>query len=101
VEAHGMGAERTPINAAEQAIEMTMMGLRLSGGLDLHRLAQTTGHAIAPACIERLRDDGLAVLTQNGRFLAATPRGALVLNSVIGAAAESLAQCGESALTPA
>jgi oxygen-independent coproporphyrinogen-3 oxidase len=88
VEARGAGsAEVAPLAPRERAEEMVMMGLRLSEGLDLTRLAARTGLALdALAPQERraaLVDAGL--LVEEPDRLRATPRGRAVLSALTGA----------------
>jgi oxygen-independent coproporphyrinogen-3 oxidase len=57
------------------------MGLRLSEGIDLSRLAALRGRVLDEARIASLEQDGLVAL--NGTRLAATPKGRLVLDKLI------------------
>jgi len=87
VEAGGHGhVVDAPVDPAERADELLLMGLRLSEGVDLARHARYAGAAIPAARIAPLLGDGLVVWTPAGR-LAATPRGRLVLNTLIAALA--------------
>jgi oxygen-independent coproporphyrinogen-3 oxidase len=70
----------------ERADELLLMGLRLTEGVDLARHARHAGRPIDPARIAPLVADGLLAWTGEGR-LAATPRGRLVLNTLIAALA--------------
>jgi len=81
---HGIASEQ-PLDAAEQAGEALMMGLRLAEGVDLARLAARTGlprdaliHADAVA---RLATHGL--LEQHGDHLRVTPAGMLLLDGIL------------------
>ncbi len=83
VEASGHGfASEESLSAAESADEYLLMGLRLSEGIDLARLAAIGGSALDEARIERA---GRAKACSRGkaRRLAATPKGRLVLNRLI------------------
>jgi oxygen-independent coproporphyrinogen-3 oxidase len=87
VEARGHGfVVDEPVDAAERADELLLMGLRLSEGVDLARHARHAGRPIEPARIAPLVADGFVAWTPAGR-LAATPRGRLVLNTLIAALA--------------
>lgn len=82
---HGLVVDE-PVDAAERADELLLMGLRLTEGVDLARHARLAGQPVAPERIAPLVSDGLLVWTPAGR-LAATPRGRLVLNTLIAALA--------------
>jgi putative oxygen-independent coproporphyrinogen III oxidase len=87
VEAAGHGfAVDERVAEDERADELLLMGLRLSEGVDLSRHARHAGRAIAPSRIAPLVADGLLAWTPAGR-LAATPRGRMVLNTLIAALA--------------
>jgi putative oxygen-independent coproporphyrinogen III oxidase len=82
VEARGHGLASDDALSAEQAAdEYLLMGLRLSEGIDLARLAGIDGRALDEARLIALESDGL--LTHQGDRLAATPSGRLVLNRLI------------------
>ena len=83
VETAGHGVlERTPLSRAEQADEALLMGLRLSEGLDLGRLAAVSGLAPRPAAVDDLIGRGL--LERWGkRRLRATRSGRIILNEVV------------------
>jgi oxygen-independent coproporphyrinogen-3 oxidase len=57
------------------------MGLRLSEGIDLARLAEIGGRALDPVRVSALESEGL--LARYNTRLAATPKGRLVLNRLI------------------
>jgi coproporphyrinogen III oxidase-like Fe-S oxidoreductase len=57
------------------------MGMRLSEGIDLARFAAIGGRALDAARIASLAEDGL--VRSDGRRLAATPKGRLVLDRLI------------------
>jgi oxygen-independent coproporphyrinogen-3 oxidase len=82
VEASGHGIESDEaLDAAEAADEYLLMGLRLSEGIDLARLAAIDGRALDETRLSALAQAGL--IDRNGARLAATPKGRLVLNRVI------------------
>ncbi|WP_394014066.1 radical SAM family heme chaperone HemW [Roseixanthobacter pseudopolyaromaticivorans] len=82
VEANGHGiVSDEPLEPAEQADELLLMGLRLVEGVDLARHAKLAGKAIAESRIAELEQDGL--VRRTGNRLAATARGFPVLNAVI------------------
>jgi oxygen-independent coproporphyrinogen-3 oxidase len=57
------------------------MGLRLSEGIDLARLAVIGGRALDETRLSALAGEGL--INRNGARLAATPKGRLVLDRLI------------------
>ena len=69
------------LSAEEAADEYLLMGLRLSEGIDLERLAAIDGRTLDEARIASLVQDGL--VARNGTRLAATPKGRLVLDRLI------------------
>jgi putative oxygen-independent coproporphyrinogen III oxidase len=82
VEASGRGfASEERLSAADAADEYLLMGLRLSEGIDLARLASLAGSALDEARISALESEGL--LARRDTRLAATPKGRLVLNRLI------------------
>jgi putative oxygen-independent coproporphyrinogen III oxidase len=82
VEASGRGfAGVESLSAAEAADEYLLMGLRLSEGIDLARLAAINGAVLDEARIAMLEREGL--LARHDTRLAATPAGRLVLNRLI------------------
>jgi len=80
ISGRGFVSEET-LNAAEAADEYLLMGLRLSEGIDLARLAAIGGRALDEDRLQALAREGL--LTRNDTKLAATPKGRLVLNRLI------------------
>jgi putative oxygen-independent coproporphyrinogen III oxidase len=76
---HGIESEEA-LSAQETAEEYLLMGLRLSEGIDLARLAAIGGTVDAKR-IDALAEEGL--IARDGERLAATPQGRLVLNSLI------------------
>ena len=82
VEAHGRGVVSDEVLSAEEAAdEYLLMGLRLSEGIDLNRLATIYGRGLDETRIGALASDGL--LRREGDRLAATTKGRLVLNRLI------------------
>ncbi|MBC8021331.1 MAG: coproporphyrinogen III oxidase [Methyloceanibacter sp.] len=82
VEASGHGLEADEVLSAEQAAdEYLLMGLRLSEGIDLERLAAIDGRVLAEDRVGALARDGL--IARHGTRLAATPKGRLVLDRLI------------------
>jgi oxygen-independent coproporphyrinogen-3 oxidase len=72
---------RTALSGAAQAVELLMMGLRLSEGISLSRFRRLSGRD--PAGLADLIEQGLIEAT--GDRIFATPRGRIVLNHVVGA----------------
>jgi oxygen-independent coproporphyrinogen-3 oxidase len=82
VEARGRGVETDDALTTEQAAEeYLLMGLRLSEGIDLARLAAIGGSVLDMERMEALEVAGL--LARNETRLAVTPKGRLVLNRLI------------------
>jgi putative oxygen-independent coproporphyrinogen III oxidase len=82
VETTGRGfASEETLSAAESADEYLLMGLRLSEGIDLKRLAAINGNALDEVRIRTLESEGL--LARHETRLAATRKGRLVLNRLI------------------
>ena len=83
VERDGHGIVETEALAPEdQGDEFLMMGLRLSEGIDPARYAALKGRPLDAARLDALVDDGLVACLPDGR-IAATARGAPVLNAVV------------------
>ncbi len=82
---HGM-TEMSEIAPADAAREHLLMNLRLAEGIDLAAYRARWQTAPDAARIAALADEGLVVVRDDR--LAATPRGRLVLNSVIAALAD-------------
>ncbi len=80
-EAQNGNESRMAVGGDDQAVEYLMMGLRLSEGLDLARLHQMSLNVAQSAQVASLQEMELLELSA-GRLIA-TPRGRLVLNSVI------------------
>ena len=87
VEQKGSSLVLTEVSLEEAAREHLLMAVRLSEGLDLAAYRARWGTGLSPTRIAALQEAGLVNLT-NDR-LAATPRGRLVLNSVIRELADS------------
>jgi oxygen-independent coproporphyrinogen-3 oxidase len=85
VESEGSSLAWSEITREAAAEEHLLMALRLSEGLDLSAYRARWGRAPAAGAITRLREHGLVSLTDTR--LKATPKGRLVLNSVIAALA--------------
>jgi oxygen-independent coproporphyrinogen-3 oxidase len=81
-EGHGF-VEQSEIAAQDAAREHLLMNLRLTKGIDLAAYESRWDVRLDRARIDRLAANGL--LTVDDQWLAATPRGRLVLNSVIAA----------------
>ncbi len=77
---HGL-TERNIIAREDAAREHLLMNLRLRDGLDLDVYRARWGAPLSHEKIRALEDNGFVVL--NGAQLSATPKGRLVLNSVI------------------
>jgi oxygen-independent coproporphyrinogen-3 oxidase len=82
---HGL-IEKSEIPDADAAREHLLMNLRLAEGLDLAAYRARWGTAPDDARIAPLAEEGL--IERTGDRLTATPRGRLVLNSVIAALAD-------------
>jgi len=84
-EGHGL-AERTEVSRNDAAREHLLMNLRLDEGLDLAAYRARWGIGIDSSRIDALAKEDLVRL--RGERLIATPRGRLLLNSVIEALAD-------------
>jgi oxygen-independent coproporphyrinogen-3 oxidase len=89
VEENGHGSiEETPLTASEQAREMLLMGLRLTEGVDLARLARETGltqeMAIDGETLRAALVEGYLTWRETGR-LATLPEGRLRLDALLAA----------------
>jgi oxygen-independent coproporphyrinogen-3 oxidase len=69
------------VSCEEQGTEALLMGLRLSEGVDLNRIESLLAHPLQPARLDELAAQGFIAL--DGTRLRATPRGRLVLNTVL------------------
>ena len=82
VERDGSGTSlREALAPEDQAVEMLMMGLRLSEGVDAARYARLAGRPLPEARVAELVEFGL--LRREGTRIAATRRGLAVLNAVL------------------
>ena len=79
---HGL-IEQTEISTSDAAHEHLLMNLRLRDGLDLPRYESRWGTHVERSRLNELEQHGL--LYQRGNHVMATPRGRLVLNSVVAA----------------
>jgi putative oxygen-independent coproporphyrinogen III oxidase len=86
VEGEGSSLVLTEVPPFEAAQENLLMHVRLTEGVNLSAYRARWGRAPSPDRVERLRELGLVTLKDDR--LAATPRGRLVLNSIIGELAE-------------
>ncbi|CAO4186077.1 radical SAM family heme chaperone HemW [Methylorubrum extorquens] len=83
VERDGHGIVETEMLSAEdQGDEFLMMGLRLTEGIDPARYATLKGRPLHAGRLDALVRDGLVARRPDGR-IAATARGAPVLNAVV------------------
>ncbi len=78
---HGL-IECAPLSSAEQTDEMLLMGLRLTEGIDLARLAAVGGTRPDARTIRELADLDLLEMPGHDR-LRATARGRFVLNTLV------------------
>jgi oxygen-independent coproporphyrinogen-3 oxidase len=78
---HGL-AETTALNPAEEADEALLMGMRLTEGLDLDRVAALTGFVPRTAAANELLRSGL-IERRAGNRIAATAAGRIVLDQVV------------------
>jgi oxygen-independent coproporphyrinogen-3 oxidase len=70
-----------PVDGAEQAVEMAMMGLRLREGIDRERYSGLAGRELDPNAVTELLAMGL--LAQDGARLRATDAGRPVLDGIL------------------
>ncbi|KQQ20382.1 coproporphyrinogen III oxidase [Methylobacterium sp. Leaf122] len=83
VERDGYGVVETEtLSAEDQGDEFLMMGLRLTEGIDPARYATLKGRPLHAGRLDALVRDGLVARRPDGR-IAATARGAPVLNAVV------------------
>ncbi|ACS38271.1 MULTISPECIES: radical SAM family heme chaperone HemW [Methylorubrum] len=78
---HGI-VETETLSAEDQGDEFLMMGLRLTEGIDSARYASLKGRPLHAGRLDALARDGLVARRPDGR-IAATARGAPVLNAVV------------------
>jgi oxygen-independent coproporphyrinogen-3 oxidase len=82
VEQQGSGdLPQVPLTGEDRAQEYLLMGLRLSEGVSLDRLARMAGQPLPDSRLAPLRDLGL--IEKPGDRLRTTPAGRLVLNAVL------------------
>jgi oxygen-independent coproporphyrinogen-3 oxidase len=82
VEGRGAGlVERVSLTPAEAADEALLMGLRLTEGIDLDRLATLSGFTPNPGAVVELADGGL--IACEGRRICPTAAGRIVLDQVV------------------
>lgn len=82
---HGGHASERALTPDECADEMLLMGLRLSEGVSLDRLAQIGGQLPSPDAIVALVNLGMLRHDEANARISTTAEGRLVLNSVIAA----------------
>jgi putative oxygen-independent coproporphyrinogen III oxidase len=78
--------EQIPLARSEEADEMLLMGLRLSEGVDLARLAARNGAQLSAAAIADLAELGFIEVmagTRGERRIRATAKGRFVLNEIV------------------
>ena len=80
-EGHGI-VESTTLDPEQQADEALLMGLRLTEGLDLDRMAALSGFRPSERAIDTLAAHGLVERLTPGR-LRATREGRIILNEVV------------------
>lgn len=81
VEARGSSLDFTPLSGADQALEMLLMGMRLSEGVEEARWARLNGSPLDPAARDALEAEGM--LRRDAGRIAATPRGRLLLDPLL------------------
>jgi oxygen-independent coproporphyrinogen-3 oxidase len=100
VEQDGAGfAEVVELSRAESADEMLLMGLRITEGLDLGRLAQLSGRAPSAAVIGELVAMGLLQHEAGDPYLRTTRDGRMVLDWVVAQLAASLTPAADLPLS--
>jgi putative oxygen-independent coproporphyrinogen III oxidase len=84
VRKHGHGRmELETLDRAEQADELLLMGLRLTEGIDPHRLSAIGGVALDPVTVQLLTEDGFLKTNAGTGRVAATHAGRFVLNELV------------------
>ncbi|MEM6971646.1 MAG: radical SAM family heme chaperone HemW [Pseudomonadota bacterium] len=83
-ETHALMREE-PVDEGEQAIEMALMGLRLTEGIDPERYTRLAGGGFDPNRIATLVEDGLLIrrTVPGGQRLAVTETGRPILNAIL------------------
>ena len=91
VETRGCGyLDEGVLGLAEQADEMLLMGLRISEGVDVRRLAALTELAPSRTMVARLVAEGLLAANAPPGRVIASPEGRLVLDWIVTRLADSL-----------
>ena len=75
--------EQVQLDSSEQADELLLMGLRVTEGVPLARLAEVGGVTPSPESLRRLRSLGLLEAQDATATLRATPRGRSILNRLV------------------
>jgi len=81
-ESHAL-TEFAVLEAREQADELLLMGLRITEGVDLERLAQIGGVRPSKLKVAELVSEGGLTKKQEGKALAATAAGRFVLDTLV------------------
>ena len=82
VETEGGGLSlREPVSSTDRAIELLLMGLRLSEGIDPRRFEALAGQALRPETLRDLAEEGFLDVAPNR--LRVTPKGRPVLNAIL------------------
>lgn len=76
-------SEYEPVEVSEQADELLLMGLRISEGVDLERLATLAGMRLGNGKIDELESLQLVRRDANAKRLHATQRGRFILNRLV------------------
>lgn len=79
---HGQ-VEKTYLEPQEEALELLLMGMRLSEGIMTDRYAQLAGSAFSSDVLSELSKEGLIELDSSNKTLKATLKGRNVLNALI------------------
>ncbi|MEM9028564.1 MAG: radical SAM family heme chaperone HemW [Pseudomonadota bacterium] len=79
---HGVITE-TELADDEMADELLLMGLRLTEGVDIERLATLTGRSLCRQTIQDLAAAGFVKLKSNGMRLRAEPAGRFVIDRLV------------------
>jgi len=76
-------SEYESVDTAAQADELLLMGLRISEGVDLRRLALLSGVRVGPDKISELQEMQLLVFDDDAQRLYATQQGRFILNRLV------------------
>lgn len=76
----GETTRRSALSPREQALEYLLMGLRVTAGIDLDRMAALAGMPADDATLDHLT--GLGLVLRENRRLRTTPGGRMVLNAL-------------------